>query len=669
VPVIGKEDHTQDAVVSASSLRLTVLPVRLAVCRLPAGSPLPPWASRGEFLSITRTADELSVICAEASVPEGVLVERGYQLFRVEGPIPFEVVGVLAQLTSALAAAGISILAVTTYDTDYLLVRSGAVANAIAVLESAGCTVTNHAGPLSQPAPPRLQMSRASDPVSWAPLALRRLADSDLVGVMLVSLNGTVLDANAAVLEILGRTRATVDSGQLDWRTITAAEHAAIDEQVLEALRTRGAAPPFEQEFVRPDGSRVPVLLMMAMCGVARDADLAVCFVVDQTARYEANRALRASERRFRMLADAAPIFIWMAGPDKRCTFVNRRWLEFRGRTFDEEAGWGWSEGIHADDAARARRTFDDAFDARQSFRMEYRLLRHDGAYRWLLDYGVPINDEDGTFVGFLGSCVDITPRRLAEQQREDLLARERAARAQAVRLSRVKDEFLGTLSHELRTPLNAILGWTQVLRRGGRPEHLAPALEVIDRNARTLTQLVDDLLDVSEIVTGRLRLQTERIHIDGILDDVLRAVKPAADARGLRLVCDVQPGTPPVMGDPARLRQVAWNLVSNAVKFTPHGGDISIRIARADGHVGFSVEDTGEGIPSEFLPHVFDRFTQADPSASRHHGGLGLGLAIVRHLVELHGGQVSAFSAGVDQGARFTVLLPVTEDHAPSDA
>jgi signal transduction histidine kinase len=322
----------------------------------------------------------------------------------------------------------------------------------------------------------------------------------------------------------------------------------------------------------------------------------------------------------------------------------------------------GWSEGIHPDDAARARRTFDDAFDARQSFRMEYRLLRHDGAYRWLLDYGVPINDEDGTFVGFLGSCVDITPRRLAEQQREELLARERAARAQAVRLSRVKDEFLGTLSHELRTPLNAILGWTQVLRRGGRPEHVAPALEVIERNARTLTQLVDDLLDVSEIVTGRLRLQTERIHVDGILDDVLRAVKPAADARGLRLVCDVQPGTPPVMGDAARLQQVAWNLLSNAVKFTPHGGDISIRIARADGHVGFSVEDTGEGIPPEFLPHVFDRFTQADPRPRATTAASASGSRSSATSWNCTAGR-SPPTARVRQGARFTVLLPVAEE------
>jgi PAS domain S-box-containing protein len=663
--MIGRtDDPATEPRVRAGSLQLTVLPGRVAVCRLPGGSGLPAWVLPVEdFLSITRTADEVSIICPDTVVPSGITAERGYQVLKVEGPIPFEVVGVLAQLTSALASAGISVLAVTTYDTDHLLVRAAVLDNAVAVLRAAGCTVRNAGEPFPQAATPRLQMSRAADPIRWAPLALRRLAGSDLVGVMLVSLDGAVLDANAAVLEMLGRTRAEVENGSLDWRLITPPEHAEVDARALEALRTRGAAAPFEKEFVRADGTRVSVLLMVAMCGVHSEPDLAACFVLDQTARHEADRALRASERRFRMLADAAPIFIWMAGPDKQFNFLNRRWLEFRGRQFEEEAGWGWAEGIHPDDAERARRTFDEAFDARHSFRMEYRLKRHDGAYRWLLDYGVPLNDEDGAFLGFLGSCVDITPRRVAEQQREQLLARERAARAQAVRLGRVKDEFLGTLSHELRTPLNAILGWTQVLRRGGRPEHVAPALEVIERNARTLTQLVDDLLDVSQIVTGRLRLQMEPLCVDRILDDVLRAVQPAADARGLHVFCDVRPGTPPVMADAARLQQVAWNLLSNAVKFTPHGGRVSIGIARTDDHVGFSVEDTGEGIPPEFLPHVFDRFTQADPSASRQHGGLGLGLAVVRHLVELHGGQVRAESEGEGRGSRFTVLLPVVEE------
>lgn len=646
-------------VVSRGGYRLTILPGRFAVCRLHPASPVPPWvASTAGFTSITRTADELSIVCREPDVPDDTTAERGHRLFRVEGPLPFDAVGVLAQLTAALAAAGVSILAIGTYETDYLLVRESLVATAVGALRAAGCGVTAVTETDPQ-APISLQKSRRSDPVGWAPLALRKLADSNMVGVMVVSPSGAVLDANAAVLDMLGYSREQLEAGDLDWRTMTPPEYAEADRRVLEMLRTRGVAPPFEREYVRADGSRVPVLLMAGSCGPPGEPELAFCFVLDQTVRHESDRALRSSERRFRMLADAAPILIWMADADKRCTFLNRRWLEFCGRPLDEALAADRLGHVHPEDADRVRRTFDDSFDTRQSFRMEYRLLRHDGTYRWILDYGVPLTDDEGMFAGYLGSCVDITGRRVAEQQREQLLARARAARREAVRLGRVKDEFLGTLSHELRTPLNAILGWTQVLRRGGRPEHIAPGLEVIDRNARMLTQLVDDLLDVSEIVTGRVRLQLQPIELPAVVAEALGAVQAAADARKVRLACEPSPELPRVTGDASRLQQIAWNLVSNAVKFTPPGGQVLVRLAHTDGHVGFTVEDTGEGIPPEFLPHVFDRFTQADASASRHHGGLGLGLAIVRHLVELHGGQVLAHSEGQGRGSRFTVLLP----------
>jgi signal transduction histidine kinase len=226
--------------------------------------------------------------------------------------------------------------------------------------------------------------------------------------------------------------------------------------------------------------------------------------------------------------------------------------------------------------------------------------------------------------------------------------------------VSRLKDDFLGTLSHELRTPLNAILGWTQVLRRTESASITPAGLDVIERNARVLTHLVDDLLDVSRLVAGDVRLAIDTVHMQTIVDAAIASVRPAADARGVTIECDVAPDLPPYSGDAARLQQIAWNLLSNGIKFTSAGGRVRIAASQEPGGFRLEVTDTGRGIPAEYLPQVFDRFSQADSSASRMHGGLGLGLAIVRQLVELHGGTVDVASEGLGHGARFTVHLPV---------
>src|SRR5215208_3025407 len=245
--------------------------------------------------------------------------------------------------------------------------------------------------------------------------------------------------------------------------------------------------------------------------------------------------------------------------------------------------------------------------------------------------------------------------------EREQLLRSELAARSEAERVSRVKDEFLATLSHELRTPLNAILGWAQLLRKDPqRPEDLQEGLTTIERNARVQTQIIEDLLDMSRIISGRIRLDVQRVDLTHVIESALDTVKPAADAREIRIVKVLDPGAAIISGDPARLQQVFWNLLSNAIKFTSRGGRIQIVLERVNSHIEISVIDTGEGITPEFLPHVFDRFRQADPSTTRRHGGLGLGLAIVKQLVELHGGSIAARSAGHAQGATFTVSLPL---------
>jgi signal transduction histidine kinase len=247
-----------------------------------------------------------------------------------------------------------------------------------------------------------------------------------------------------------------------------------------------------------------------------------------------------------------------------------------------------------------------------------------------------------------------------AEQERERLLALERQARHEAEAASRMKDEFLSTLSHELRTPLTSILGWAQLLRTRELPEDKRQrALETIERNARAQTQLIKDLLDISRIVTGKLRLDVRPLEPRPLLEAVLDTVRPAAEARGVQLDLRVAPDVGCLSVDAERLQQVVWNLLTNAIKFTPTGGQVVVRLERGEGEAWLEVEDTGQGIALSFLPHVFERFRQADSSTTRSHGGLGLGLALVRHLVEMHGGSVSAHSEGPGRGATFRVTLP----------
>ncbi|MEN3333583.1 MAG: hypothetical protein V7641_2948 [Blastocatellia bacterium] len=268
---------------------------------------------------------------------------------------------------------------------------------------------------------------------------------------------------------------------------------------------------------------------------------------------------------------------------------------------------------------------------------------------------------EDGQVIGTITIIEDVTERVARENRLMKLLAREQAAREDAESANRAKDEFLATMSHELRTPINAIYGWAQVLRRLDQdPEAVRRGIEAIERNSKMQSRLIEDILDVSRIITGKFSLDVRPLELVSLIEAALESVRPAADARKIQLQAALDPQAGPVSGDPHRLQQVVWNLLSNAIKFTPAGGRVEIRLERNDSQVEIKVTDTGQGINAEFLPHVFDRFRQADSTSSRRHGGLGLGLAIVRHLVEMHGGTAQAFSDGEDQGATFVVQLPL---------
>ncbi|MET0411915.1 MAG: PAS domain-containing protein, partial [Polyangiaceae bacterium] len=322
---------------------------------------------------------------------------------------------------------------------------------------------------------------------------------------------------------------------------------------------------------------------------------------IDVTERARAEISLRESEQRFRTMSDSAPVMIWVTRTNGDTEYQNRRWYEFTGQTSDEALGSGWMQALHPDDSARVVDAYQSARLARASFEIEYRLRRRDGQYRWCVDTAAPRLSAHGEFLGHIGSVIDITDRKVAEQERALLLESERAARIVAERASRMKDEFLATLSHELRTPLNAVLGWSQILKTvGASPQDLEKGLAVIERNARAQTRIIEDLLDMSRIVSGKMRLELQSVSVVAWVRSALEAIQPAADAKGIKLSTQLDVAAElAVRGDPSRLHQVVWNLLSNAVKFTPRGGSVEIRVDNpTDSQLAMYVIDTGEGIP-----------------------------------------------------------------------
>jgi PAS domain S-box-containing protein len=378
-------------------------------------------------------------------------------------------------------------------------------------------------------------------------------------------------------------------------------------------------------------------------------------------------RELRAREAALRTLADTMPILAWYANPDGYVPWFNRRWYEYTGKTLEQQEGWKWESVHDPDDLPRVVAKWRAALASGEPWEDQFRLRGQDGQFRWFLSRAVPLRDDSGRVVRWFGTNVDIDDQKRAAEERLRLLASERKARNEAEAADRLKDEFLATISHELRTPLNAILGWSSLLRRGPRDDKsIDRALATIERNAKTQARLIDDILDVSRIITGKLRLDLRRVDMNAIARAAVDVVRPAADAKRVHVEVDLPPeeGVDRLVGDADRLQQVVWNLLSNAVKFTPPEGTVSLRVEQVGSTERVTVRDTGVGIAPEHLPFIFERFAQVDSSTTRRQTGLGLGLAIVRHLAEMHGGTVTAQSGGLGLGTAFTVTLPIGAVH-----
>ncbi|RUT00944.1 hybrid sensor histidine kinase/response regulator [Dulcicalothrix desertica PCC 7102] len=351
-----------------------------------------------------------------------------------------------------------------------------------------------------------------------------------------------------------------------------------------------------------------------------------------------------------------------IAGLDGYLKRVNPAFVNALGYTEAELLAQPFIELIHHDDRALTITEYHKLISGGAPTKsLENRYRCKDGSYKWLSWGGNPIIDEGLIY----SSARDITERKIAEQEREQLLQREKAAREEAERANRVKDEFLAVLSHELRTPLNPILGWVKLLKTGKcDATRTQKALDVIERNTQLQTQLIEDLLDISCILQGKLTLETAPVNFNNVIYSAIDTVRLAVDAKSIDLQLDLPSSTIQVMGDATRLQQVVWNLLTNAVKFTPQNGQIKIGLSTLNRNqeVCFTVSDTGKGINLKFLPYVFEYFYQEDSSTTRKFGGLGLGLAIAKQIVELHGGTISADSLGEGNGATFTVKLPLKQ-------
>lgn len=425
-----------------------------------------------------------------------------------------------------------------------------------------------------------------------------------------------------------------------------------------------------ERWHLRKDGTRIWVSGMLHRLHRNGELQGFVKIVRDLTTRHRLEESLNRSEEQFRLLVNSVRQYaiFWM-DVEGRVQTWNQGCERVKGWKAEEAIGKFF--GIFHTPEDRAAGLPQRQLQIAQrygQFEGEGERVRSDGSRFYARVTLTQIRDDEGKLRGFSKVLEDISERKRAEEERQQLLESEKAARQAAEEATRLKDEFLATVSHELRTPLTSILGWANLIRSGDLdPESMSTALQTIERNAHAQAQLVNDLLDISRIITGKLHLHIEAIEPAAIVQAATEALQPAAQARGVNLDLSLEPDLGKLAGDPDRLQQIVWNLVSNAIKFTDRGGHVRVGLKRYDHTVELCVRDNGRGIPVDALPFIFDRFRQVDQSITRSHGGLGLGLAIVKHLAEMHGGSARAESDGQGTGSTFTVVLPLRQE-APSD-
>jgi PAS domain S-box-containing protein len=486
-------------------------------------------------------------------------------------------------------------------------------------------------------------------------------------GVMLADRHGAIIRVNAANRAIWGLDP-VANNDRFEQRQGWWADGSERDGQPLRhdewalARALRGEVVQSDVVEIQPFGGlpRRTLLLQAMPIRLEEGGELAgaVAAQTDISDRVRAEAELRASEARFRTITNAMPQMVWSTLPDGHHDYFNRQWYAFTGLGEGETDGDGWAEVFHIEDQPVAWSRWRHSLATGDDYEIQYRLRHHSGEYRWVLGRAVPVRNERGVIIRWLGTCTDIHEQRLAQ----DALERSERALREA---DRRKDEFLAMLAHELRNPLAPISTASQLLMLASDPARVRSAGEVIARQVRHMTELVDDLLDVSRVTRGLVHLEMEAVNLREVFSSASEQVRPLIDARKHALRTRLPAAPLWVNGDRTRLTQIFSNLLSNAAKYTPEGGELELDADLAGAWVTVRVRDNGHGIDPSLLPHIFELFTQADRSPDRAQGGLGIGLALVRSLVALHGGMITAESAGRNEGATFTVSLPVSESAA----
>jgi len=482
------------------------------------------------------------------------------------------------------------------------------------------------------------------------------IVDSSDDAIVSKTLDGLITSWNPAAERIFGWTAAEAVGRSIT--IVIPPDRLAEEEEILARISQGEKIEHFETTRMRKDGTRFEISLTVSPIKNAKGEVIGA----SKTAR-DISERLRGDEARARLAAivDSADDAIVSKTLDGVITSWNRAAQAMFGWTAAEAVGQRITliiprERWHEEDEVLARVRKGESIDHFDTVRVRKNGERIDVSLTVS-----PVKDARGRIIGASKIARDVSDRKRAEAERTKLLQTVQQAREEAEELNRSKDQFLAVLSHELRTPLNAIFGWARMLQSAAMDEATSRrAIDAILRNATAQVQLVEDLLDVSRIITGKMRLDVQSLDLKSVIESALDAVQPAASAKGLKIETVLDPNAGPVVGAADRLRQVVWNLLMNAIKFTPRDGRVQVHLRKVKSHVEIVVSDNGEGIQPEILPFIFDRFRQGDSTTTRPHGGLGLGLALVRHLVDLHGGRVRAASEGPGRGATFVVELPV---------
>jgi hypothetical protein len=473
----------------------------------------------------------------------------------------------------------------------------------------------------------------------------RRLVDSNIIAIVHYHLDGRLKEVNGAFLAMLGFTREDFENGLLSWRALTPPEWKEANDVALKELRATGLMQNFTKEYFRKDGSRATVV--MGAASFEGNPDEGIAYMVDLSAHKKAECLLQESEAKFRTIANAMPQMVWSTLADGYHDYYNQQWYDYTGMPEGSTDGEKWNDLFHPEDQHRAWERWRQSLATGARYEIQYRLRHRSGEYRWVLGRALPICDDEGKIIRWMGTCTDIHEQKLLEHELKNVSQR--------------KDEFLAMLAHELRNPLAPISTAAQLLRiNSSNVDSVKRSSEVIARQVKHMTELVDDLLDVSRVTRGLVELANKPTSLKDVINNAIEQARPLIEAKCHTLSTTLPASDVCVLGDRTRLIQAIVNVLTNAAKYTPHQGRINLALTVEQTSAVVTVTDNGIGIEAKLLPRVFELFTQAERTPDRSQGGLGLGLALVRSIVELHRGKVRAQSEGPGHGSTFTLLLPV---------